>query len=43
MHAPISQVVFLTQMLGQNPARPLHPELISRVYAAIADSALPKL
>ena len=30
--------VFLTQMMGQNPARPLHPPLMTLVYGALADA-----
>lgn len=35
--------VFLTQMMGQNPAKPIHPPLITLVYGALADAAPARL
>jgi CubicO group peptidase (beta-lactamase class C family) len=35
--------VFLTQMMGQNPARPIHPPLITLVYGALADAPAARL
>lgn len=35
--------VFLTQMMGQNPAKPLHPPLITLVYGALADTPASRL
>ena len=34
--------VFLTQMMGQNPARPLHPPFTTLVYSALA-TPVPRL
>ena len=34
--------VFLTQMMGQNPARPLHPPFTTLVYGALA-TPVPRL